>query len=145
MVEARACACLSLFLYSAASAADPEAATRPSLPQAGIDLLTFHRTNYFISGFSEQTQVKFQFSFKYDLWPNRTGHAVYFAYTQKSLWDLWSFSRSSPFRESNYNPELVYTYRHAAAAATEPRCTLVAEQAGFDHESNGEAGSQSRS
>lgn len=124
------------------------AATPESERVAGeseIDLLTFHRTNYFISGFSERTQVKFQFSIKYDLWPNLTGHTVYFAYTQKSLWDLWSFSRSSPFRENNYNPELFYSHQHRPLDKARPQCALVSERAGLDHESNGEAGAQSRS
>jgi outer membrane phospholipase A len=130
---------------SAPGAAAPVADENESTdPAPDVDLLTFHRTNYFVSGFSNSTQVKFQFSIKYDLWPNRTKHAVYFAYTQKSLWDLWSFSRSSPFRESNYNPELFYTHWHDAADRAHPGCTLVSEQAGLDHESNGEAGAASR-
>ncbi len=120
-------------------------ATASEKAASDIDLLTFHHTNYFISGFSEDTQVKFQFSIKYDLWPNRSGHGVYFAYTQKSLWDLWSLSRSSPFRESNYNPEVFYTYRHVSANRSHPGCTLIAERAGLDHESNGEDGDRSRS
>jgi outer membrane phospholipase A len=114
-----------------------------SVEESGVDLLTFHRTNYFVTGFTDDTQVKFQFSFKYDLWPNRSEHNVYFAYTQKSLWDL--YLESSPFRESNYNPQVFYSHRHAAAARAHPGFTLVSEQAGFDHESNGEDGDRSRS
>lgn len=123
--------------------ASPRRAQAVSVEESGIDLLTFHRTNYFVSGFTDDTQVKFQFSFKYDLWPNRSRHNVYFAYTQKSLWDL--YSRSSPFRESNYNPQVFYSHRHVAADRAHPGCTLVSEQMGFDHESNGEEGDQSRS
>ncbi|HEY6561771.1 MAG TPA: phospholipase A [Polyangiaceae bacterium] len=130
-------------LLSFLQLASPGRAQAASVEESGIDLLTFHRTNYFVTGFTDDTQVKFQFSFKYDLWPNRSRHNVYFAYTQKSLWDL--YSRSSPFRESNYNPQVFYSHRHVGADRAHPGCSLVAEQAGFDHESNGEDGNQSRS
>lgn len=108
------------------------------------DILTFHRTNYFITGFNRETQVKFQFSFKFDLWPNRGGHTVYLAYTQKSLWDL--YEPSSPFRESNYAPEAFYAHYHAAQRWwPDLGCGLFSEQAGFEHESNGESEAASRS
>jgi phospholipase A1/A2 len=109
----------------------------------GVDLLTFHRPNYFATGFTSRTQVKFQFSIKYELWPNRSGHALYFAYTQKSLWDV--YAQSSPFRESNYNPELFYSFHHVRPGRTWRGCRLVSEQFGIDHESNGESISRSRS
>ena len=109
-----------------------------------LDLLTFHRSNYFITGFTSETQVKFQFSFKYDFWPSTSHHTVYFAYTQKSLWDL--YDRSSPFRESNYAPELFYAHYHSEVhGEPNPGCGLFAEQLGFEHESNGEASDASRS
>ncbi len=74
-------------------------------------MLTFHRSNYVLTGFTQATQVKFQFSFKYDFWPSTSHHTVYLAYTQKSLWDL--YDKSSPFRESNYAPEIFYAHYHA--------------------------------
>lgn len=108
------------------------------------DILTFHRSNYIVSGFDRDTQVKFQFSFKYDLWPNRGQHTVYLAYTQKSLWDL--YETSSPFRESNYAPEAFYAHYHAERRwQPDPGCGLFSEQAGFEHESNGEGADASRS
>lgn len=116
---------------------------RSDRSQPEFDLLTFHRTNYFASGFTKETQVKFQFSIKYDLWPNRAGHNLYFAYTQKSLWDLWK--ASSPFRENNYNPELFYLFRHQPFDGAFAGCRLVSEQMGIDHESNGSGASASRS
>ena len=109
-----------------------------------LDLLTFHRSTYFISGFTERTQAKFQFSFKYDFWPSTSHHTVYFAYTQKSLWDI--FDRSSPFRESNYAPEVFYAHYHSELhGQPQPGCGLFSEQLGFEHESNGEASDASRS
>ncbi|MEO7111172.1 MAG: phospholipase A [Polyangiaceae bacterium] len=72
------------------------------------DLLSTHRRNYFLTGFTADTEVKFQFSVKYDLWPNESASSLHLAYTQKSIWNLYRVS--SPFGESNYNPEIFYTY-----------------------------------
>jgi phospholipase A1/A2 len=108
-----------------------------------LDILTFHRSNYFIAGFNHETQVKFQFSFKYDLWPSTSRHTVYLAYTQKSLWDL--YDTSQPFRESNYAPEVFYAHFHSDVhGQRNPGCGLFAEQVGFEHESNGEPDPASR-
>ena len=126
---------------SAASKA-PEPARSEDEPE--LDLLTFHRSNYMLSGFTDDTQVKFQFSIKYDFWPSTSHHTVYFAYTQKSLWDI--YDRSSPFRESNYAPELFYAHYHSEVhGQPEPGCGLFSEQVGIEHESNGEANDASRS
>ena len=51
------------------------------IPQ--LDLLTFYKDNYFLTGFTSAQEVKFQFSAKFDVWPNRSAHAVYFAFSQK--------------------------------------------------------------
>jgi phospholipase A1 len=138
-----------------AAEAAPAAPTSPAAPvseaqplktadEPELDVLTFHRSNYFVSGFTRATQVKFQFSFKYDLWPSTSHHTVYLAYTQKSLWDL--YSKSAPFRESNYAPEIFYTHYHSELhGQPNPGCGLFAEHVGVEHESNGEAGAASRS
>jgi phospholipase A1 len=109
-----------------------------------VDLLTFHEPNYIISGFTEETQVKFQFSIKYDLWPNRTAHAVYFFYTQRAFWDLWSFDASSPFTENNYNPGLFWAWYADDSRRANAGCGFVALNTGLDHESNGESSTRSR-
>lgn len=108
-----------------------------------LDVLTFHRSNYFLTGFTKDTQIKFQFSFKFDLWPNRGNHTVYLAYTQKSLWD--AYDTSAPFRESNYAPEIFYAHYHSKKRGQpDPGCGLFSEQLGLEHESNGEASDASR-
>ncbi len=135
------------------------------------DLLSTHHENYFLSGFNGATQVKFQFSVKYNLWPNETPSTVQFGYTQLNKWNM--YSASSPFTETNYNPEAFYTYDFrahghaiarvaddaqqsdlvkdtAAAPAPAPdaerdvRCTASFLRGGFEHQSNGLGGVSSR-
>jgi outer membrane phospholipase A len=112
-------------------------------------ILSGHRENYFISGVSSsQHTVKFQFSFKFNLWPNASRHSVYFAYTQKSLWAVWDFANSSPFLESNYAPEIFYGYYplYGDIVPAPGRWTYFVDQmrAGFEHESNGMGSDMSR-
>lgn len=108
-----------------------------------LDLLTFYKDNYILTGFTASRQVKFQFSAKFDMWPNRGPHGVYFAFSQKSLWNVWS--QSQPFVENNYAPELFYTYFHAPGRYDPaPGCGFFLERLGFVHESNGENEARSR-
>lgn len=108
-----------------------------------FDLLSFHRQNYFITGFTFATEVKFQFSAKYDLWPNLGQHSAYFAFTELSLWNV--YRKSSPFIELNYNPELFYVYFHHPGRYVPPTgCGLLHERVGAEHESNGESAPRSR-
>jgi phospholipase A1 len=114
----------------------------PAAPPS-YDLLTFYKDNYFITGFTRSVEAKFQFSAKFDLWPNRGPSAVYFAYSQKSLWNM--YLRSSPFAETNYNPEVFYTfYHHEGRYDPPPGCGFFHERAGAEHESNGLSGATSR-
>ena len=142
------------------SAAPPEGAgtksepAAPEAPAAGgaspvppkdveYDLLTFYKDNYFIAGFTDSTEVKLQVSAKFDLWPNETQHAVHFAFTAKSLWNL--YKRSAPFVENNYNPEIFYTYfHHEGRYDPPPGCGFFSERLGLEHESNGEDAPKSR-
>src|SRR6188768_523535 len=108
-----------------------------------LDLLTFYKDNYFITGFSMETEVKLQFSAKFDIWPNRGQHAGYFAFTQKSLWDV--YRTSQPFVENNYAPELFYSFFHVRGRYDPPAgCRFFSERAGLIHGSNGESGEDSR-
>jgi phospholipase A1 len=121
-------------------AAQPNAAASPP-PQ--LDLLTFYKDNYFLTGFTHETEVKFQFSAKFDVWPNRGPHAVYFAFSQRSLWNIYRVSQ--PFAENNYAPELFYSYFHAPNRYDPaPGCGFFLERVGLIHESTGEGGSRSR-
>jgi outer membrane phospholipase A len=115
------------------SAEDPDASDRP-------DHLRIHRPNYLIFGFTSDTQVKFQFSFRYDLWPNREPWSIYLAYTQLSFWNL--YSGSSPFEENNYSPELVTRWHFFNGEAVNGVDQILF---GYQHESNGLRAESSRS
>lgn len=60
----------------------------------------------------QREEIKFQFSFKLPLltgfFDDRT--RLWFAYTQLSLWQAYNFDESSPFRETNFEPELFLSH-----------------------------------
>jgi phospholipase A1 len=103
-----------------------------------------HKPSYFIYAFGtpdgtyKNTQdLKFQFSVKQLLcWK------IYFAYTQRSVWNY--FDESSPFRESNYNPE-VFVDLKKQEFITLPVDYMDLGLIGVEHESNGLGGVNSRS
>ena len=93
----------------------------------------------------QATEAKFQFSFKGHLWPkdDRGRHDLWFGYTQVSHWQLWNGDASRPFRESSYEPELLYTYEP-------PGLDWAGWRVGhfglsLNHNSNGQGGELSRS
>lgn len=110
-----------------------------------------HKVNYFSLNHwpgNNNAQVKFRISMKfrvlepnlyvlkYNLFP------AYFAYTQKSLWNVGQ--QSGPFEESNYNPEFFLDYSvNAVIIGRFKLRTIVISP--IEHESNGLSGVQSRS
>ncbi|OPX55246.1 phospholipase A1 [Oceanospirillum multiglobuliferum] len=89
------------------------------------------------------TEAQFQLSFKF---PVATGlltreDALIATYTQQSYWQI--YQNSAPFRETMYEPELVY------GISTEyrlmKRLTLEGVLFGINHQSNGQGGDYSRS
>ncbi|HWU68403.1 MAG TPA: phospholipase A [Stenotrophobium sp.] len=82
------------------------------------------------------TEVEFQISAKQKLFHTQ----FYFAYTQKSFWQLYDKKESSPFRETDYNPELFYRWTPAFSWINHWGADL-----GFEHESNGMGLPDSRS
>ncbi|MBN2255436.1 MAG: phospholipase A [Deltaproteobacteria bacterium] len=105
------------------------------------------REPYLAEGSSEnvkEAEVKFQLSFKVKLWQDLLGRDadLWFGYTQKSFWQLYDFSESSPFRETNYEPEMLVNFRtNFNFLGMDARTVTV----GLNHQSNGRSGRYSRS
>ncbi len=131
--------------------------TRASKP--GI---TFHRSNYALAASYNFTpnpaplqevdptktlkkpEVTFQLSFKARLWRDIFGKdmVLWIGYTQRSFWQLYNFDDSSPFRETNYEPEVLLSIG--------TRFSLLGlngrfVQLGVNHQSNGQSEPLSRS
>lgn len=133
------------------------------VPRRRSDLFAIvpHHTNYLLpatwnesadySAFSElgdnfsDTEVKFQVSLKTPLW--RRGlwrdSSLWFGYTQLSFWQLWAEAEASaPFRETNYEPELMWSVPVDVRVLGMDVRTFTLS---FAHQSNGRAQPLSRS
>ena len=53
------------------------------------------------------TEVKFQFSFKFKALEMKERFDLWLGYTQLSFFQMYNKSKSAPFRENNYEPELM--------------------------------------
>lgn len=89
-------------------------------------------------------EVKFQLSLAFPLWRGIAGDNSVLAasYTQRSWWQLSNKKESSPFRETNYEPQIFIGW------ATDYQLggwTLRELETGFNHESNGRSDPTSRS
>ena len=101
---------------------------------------------YFAIGASSGWSARYQLSFKYRLFDTDAGFGrdqpwltgLYFAYTQTSLWDLEG--ESKPFFDTSYRPSLFWRWLR-----TDDRTWIDALRIGLEHESNGQAGLESRS
>ncbi len=141
---------------------------RPNRDQSSLDRLQLHRQNYLIIRKSsnpnnfptspgignagtrvndmDAMEAKFRLSFKtsmytrtdLDLWGFKT-FRLWGAYTQQSHWQVFNTRNSSPFRESNYEPELI------AAFGTGNETGLKLRNLRIGHQSNGRGHPESRS
>ena len=92
----------------------------------------------------KRPEVKFQLSLKTKLWQDILGGKMdlWFGYTQQSFWQFYNFDDSSPFRETNYEPELLLNFRtDYRLLGGRGRFLNV----GFNHQSNGQSEPLSRS
>ncbi|MBU1426374.1 MAG: phospholipase A [Gammaproteobacteria bacterium] len=94
----------------------------------------------------QNTEMKFQFSAKSEAGNYRDLEFLGFkdfrlwgAFTQQAYWQAFNVRNSSPFRESNYEPELIGTFGTGNAQGWK----LL--NLGFSHQSNGRSNPDSRS
>jgi len=92
----------------------------------------------------DNTEVKFQFSAKFNIADDLIfGNGdLYFAYTQKSWWQAYNGDESSPFRETNYEPEVFLDFQNDT---TIWGWTNINNRISLNHQSNGRSSPLSRS
>lgn len=92
----------------------------------------------------KKQEVTFQLSFKARLWQDVFGKDMdlWVAYTQRSFWQLYNVEDSSPFRDTNYEPEVLLNIRtHFSLLGLNGRFV----QLGINHQSNGQSEPLSKS
>lgn len=125
--------------------------------------ITTHRRNYWFplsynaspndeafrdisdSGSPDRAEMKFQFSAKFKLVENLFGDYggdLHFAYTQRSWWQAFNSDASSPFRETNFEPEVFIDFENRGSLLG---WTNINNRLAFNHQSNGRSDPLSRS
>lgn len=121
-----------------------EAAVPP--PGAEEAAITVNEPMYFVVGGRGDTRARFQFSLKYRIFA-RDGLAVdwvpwlqdlHFGYTQTALWNL--SEHSEPFEDTSYRPGFFWDMESELGGMVPDHARF-----GYEHESNGQAGLESRS
>ncbi|MDY7115398.1 phospholipase A [Halomonas sp. SSL-5] len=92
----------------------------------------------------ERSELKFQFSAKVALAEGLFGNAgdLYFAYTQRSWWQAYNTDDSSPFRETNYEPEIFLNFDNDWQLLG---WANIRNRVAINHQSNGRSNELSRS
>lgn len=95
-------------------------------------------------GNADNAEVKFQISLKINVLENMFGDNgdLYFAYTQRSWWQAYNADASSPFRETNYEPEAFVSFDNDLTLFG---WTNTINRIGYAHQSNGQSEPLSRS
>ncbi len=93
---------------------------------------------------SQHVELSYQLSFKMKMMESiaNSPFDLWFAYTQQSFWQAYNRSASSPFRETNYQPELM-AVAPLNFGVGEARLRYV--NFGLVHQSNGQTSTLSRS
>ena len=92
----------------------------------------------------DSAELKFQISFKTKIVENLFGDNgdIWAGYTQSSRWQAYNSEDSRPFRETNYEPEVMMVFRNGySIGGWRGRMTGIA----LNHQSNGRADPLSRS
>ncbi len=140
------------YAYTKFDLSDPYAKKEISkLTNKNFGILPY-KTNYLLPlsysgkkypGYTNNIETEFQISMLKNLTYNLFGfnEVISAAYTQKSLWQ--AYSKSAPFRETNYEPEIFITFPTPHYMDTQSH--IKAFQFGFNHQSNGQKKYKSRS
>lgn len=86
----------------------------------------------------DNVEALIQFSFKSKVFKSILGHCdLWLGYTQKSYWQVYNAALSRPFRETNYEPEIIFNF-----PAKFKFLGLQGKMLGFslNHQSNGREG-----
>jgi phospholipase A1 len=130
--------------------------------RTGRPAVTFHRSNYVLVFTYNDTpneapwaaltprqelvrpEAAFQLSFKAKVWQDVLGAPadLWVAYTQRSFWQVYHVHASSPFRETDYEPEALLNVRMRLGLLG---LTARFVQVGINHQSNGQTEPLSRS
>ena len=104
---------------------------------------------------AQHNEAKFQLSFKINVWRDLLKDTlkylfkkdieidIWVAYTQLSFWQLYNSAFSSPFRDTNYEPEMLINWRTKYSILDDFKLQFV--NVGFNHQSNGRSLPLSRS
>ncbi|WP_339721066.1 phospholipase A [uncultured Paraglaciecola sp.] len=92
----------------------------------------------------DDVEIKFQVSLKYLFTQDLIFKDldVQFAFTTTSWWQAYNSEISAPFRETNYEPEVIFNYHHSWNLLGLP---VEQTSLSFNHQSNGQTGQLSRS
>lgn len=93
---------------------------------------------------ADYIEAKFQLSFKAPLWSRifKDNGYLFFAFTQQAYWQAYNRDVSSPFRETNYEPEFILAFPHNRGDDSAISRVISLS---LSHQSNGRAGELSRS
>ncbi|WP_434778472.1 phospholipase A [Neisseria sp. Ec49-e6-T10] len=101
--------------------------------------------NSLYDGNVKKTEAKFQISFKTKMFEDIFGTRadIWFGYTQQSHWQVYNSEWSSPFRDTDYQPEIFITQPTNMNLPWGMKLRMVG--AGAVHQSNGQSDPWSRS
>lgn len=107
-----------------------------------------HRTHEDVNADGDQdlqhVEMKFQLSLKVPVTRHtllKDNGFLYFSYTNVSVWQAYNREESSPFRDTNHEPEMMMVF---TTPVNWHGLTIPVMTPGFSHQSNGQSGERSR-